>query len=700
MTEHRQHPRREIPNAPKAERRGFAHKHHGVVVEDPYAWLEDPNYPTVEDADILSYLSQENDYFQAFLAPHCALVSELFEELKQRKPETDAGVPYLKNGYRYQWRFDQGADYRCWYRQAEHAQPDDPWEVLLDEQALAETLPYFRLGSLAVSPDASKLAFSYDANGSERFELHIIDIQSRATLSSPIPNTGGQVIWNQQSNALLYLTVNDQWRPDRVWHHQLSGDSEDRLVYHENDEGFFVSLSLSQSEAVVFVVSGDHVSSEARWLPRDRFEAEPALMVPRQPGHEYYPDHRGESPDSGELIIRSNKGRPNFDIWTCSVDASNLTDWQRLVSGDDHTYILDHLVLRDALIIAERQQGLDQIRVVQGEQSYRIPWPEAAYSVEFDLNVHYDTQRVRLIYSSMVTPPTNFEYDLVSREHTALKVLKVGGGYDAKNFQTQRLLLRARDGTQIPLSLVRHRSTSLDAQAPLYLYGYGAYGHAVAPSFSSNVISLLERGFIFAIAHIRGGDDLGHHWYEQGKLDQRQNTFNDFVDCARGLTDQGIAQPGNIAIGGGSAGGELMGAAVNQAPELFASVAAHVPFVDVLNTMLNPTLPLTPMEWPEWGNPIEDAEAYHCIQNYSPYDQVSPRAYPPMFVTAGLQDPRVTYWEPAKWVAKLRQLKTDDHILLLKTNMQAGHGGQSGRYKALMEVAEEYAFFLLMSKDT
>ena len=356
---------------------------------------------------------------------------------------------------------------------------------------------------------------------------------------------------------------------------------------------------------------------------------------------------------------------------------------------------MGHVAFAQVTVVCLRIDGLDQIQIIDEAGTHQIDFPEPAYSLDLGTNPTYDTDTLRIAYTSMVNPHTVYDYNWRQGKLTSLKVQEIPGGYDAGDYVSERLQVTARDGSLVPMSLVRHKDTPVNGSAPVYLYGYGAYGHAIPPSFSSNVISLLQRGFSFAIAHIRGGDDLGYHWYTSGKLAQRTNTFNDFVDCARHLIASGHTQAGKIAIGGGSAGGELMGAVINQAPELFGAVAAHVPFVDVLTTMLNPDLPLTPMEWPEWGNPIEDAEAFHHIRSYSPVDQVSARDYPPMLVTAGLNDPRVTYWEPAKWVAKLRHTKTDNNVLLLKTNMGAGHGGQSGRFTALEELAEEYAFFVL-----
>lgn len=681
------------PQPPIAPRRPFRHSYHGVELNDPYFWLQDPNYPQVDDPDVVAYLQAENAYFEAWYAPHATLTRTLFEELKARKPEQDESVPYEQNGWRYQWRFNAGDQYRVWLRQALNDAPDQ-WTTLLDENTLAAGREYFRLGALAVSPDGSKLAYSTDINGSERFVLQVMAIDSKTELTAPIENCAGSVVWNAASDGFAYRLVNEQWRPDKALYRNL-GNGSDTLIYEEQDEAFFVSLGLSQSEQLMFISCGDHVTSEVRMVPRANLLTAPSLIEARREGHEYAVDHQGDTPTSGRLLVRSNRRHANFDLFETAIDQPNEQHWQALLSGDDTHYLMDHVAFADAIVVCLRINGLDQIQILSATGTQQINFPEPAYSLDLGTNPNYHSQSLRIAYTSMVTPQTVFDYHWQTDSLETLKVQEIPGGFNPSDYISQRLEVEARDGSMVPMSVVRHKNTPVDGTAPVYLYGYGAYGHAIPPSFSSNVLSLLQRGFSFAIAHIRGGDDLGYHWYTSGKLGQRTNTFNDFVDCAKHLIDTGHTQAGKIAIGGGSAGGELMGAVINQAPQLFGAVAAHVPFVDVLTTMLNPDLPLTPMEWPEWGNPIADAEAFDYIRSYSPVDQVSAKDYPPMLVTAGLNDPRVTYWEPAKWVAKLRYCKTDNNILLLKTNMGAGHGGQSGRFTALQELAEEYAFFLL-----
>lgn len=674
-------------SAPEAKRLIHSVSHHGITLEDPYAWLKDPGYPEVTDAEIIRHLQAENLHFDAYMQPLSDSVDLLFTEIKGRQPDEDESVPYLKNGWWYQWRFERNAQYRTWYR-ADENEPER-WQVLLDEVELAEGLDFFKLGSLSVSPNGAYLAYSADLNGSERFTTRVLDIETRVALCQPIGNTLGSVIWDDSSTGFLYVALSAEWRPYQVWH-RLLGDTEDALVYEEADTSFFVSTDLAQSEEFVFITAGGHTQNEVYFVPRGHLRATPRLIAPRRLDHEYHLDH-----GNGTFYIRSNRDQVNFDLYQTSDQDFTESNWQKLIAGDEHRYLTDHMVTRDYLIVLERIDGLDQIRVCkdQGEQ-HTIAFPETTYSAGLGSNPNFDLDHLRVTYTSLVTPNTVFDYDLETRTLSPRKVQTVPSGYQRDAYRSQRVLVPARDGAMVPVSLVYRADTLLDGSAPLYLYGYGAYGISIPPSFSATRLSLLDRGFIFAIAHIRGGDDLGYQWYLDGKLARRTNTFNDFVDCARHLIAQNFTRAGQIAISGGSAGGELMGAAMNQAPDLWGAVAAHVPFVDVLNTMLDEDLPLTPLEWPEWGNPIEDKVAFEFIRSYSPYDQLDAKDYPPLMVTAGLNDPRVTYWEPAKFVAKLRYLRTNDAPLLFRTHMGAGHAGKSGRFESLRETAEEYAFFV------
>ena len=676
----------DLPPAPVARRKPHSFTRHGVTVEDPWAWLKDPGYPEVKDPEILGYLEAENAYFEAAMAPRAALVETLFEELKGRVKQDDASVPAKDGEWLYWWAFRPGEQYRRWYRKPVKGGAD---ELLLDEPALAEGKDYFRLGAMEVSPDGRLLAYSIDDNGSERFTARIRDLSTGALLPDVIPGTLGPLLWTADSKGLLYGLVNENWRIDVAkLHHVGAPVHEDAELYRERDEGFQVRLSRTQSRRFLILSTGDHVTTEVRLLPADDPAAAPLLVSPRQPGREYEVEEH-----DGALLIRSNDTHPNFRIVSASLDAPG--EWSEVIAASDHFYIRGLTAFSDFYVVSGREDGLDQIllRDYAGGQK-RIDFPEASYAAGLGSNAEYAVAKLRLSYQSMVTPPTVYDYHLATGRLETLKVQEIPSGYDASRYATERLTITARDGTKVPVSIVYTRGFAKDGSGPLHLYGYGAYGLAIPPGFSTNRLSLLDRGFAYAIAHIRGGDDLGYRWYLDGKLEKRTNTFNDFVDVAKGLIEAGYARPGRISISGGSAGGELVGAVMNQAPELWGAAVAHVPFVDVLNTMLDESLPLTPGEWPEWGNPITDPEAFALIRGYSPYDNVEARAYPPLLITAGLNDPRVTYWEPAKWAAKLRATKTDANILLLKTNMGAGHGGKSGRFEHLREDAEEQAFIL------
>ncbi|MEZ5557285.1 MAG: S9 family peptidase [Pseudomonadales bacterium] len=682
---------------PRAPRIPHSHSCHGVTLEDPYHWLRDPGYPNVQDRRVLDYLAAENSYVEACMGPHRDLVQALFEEIKARQPEEELSVPYRKSGFWYRWRFQSGAQYRQWLRAADDGggepQEDSPqWQVILDETELAAAHSYFRLGGMVVSPNGRYLAWTADTDGSERFTLEIKDLASGTRIDEPIRDTLGTPQWSADSGRLAYLAVNEQWRPYQARLHRVGTPLDrDRVLYEESDEAFFVGLDTTSSEAFLLITTGDHTTTEVRCLPTDDPEAEPLLIAPRRTGHDYHVDH-GE----GSFYVLSNAAHRNFGIYRAPQAAPAEDNWERLISGSTRHYLTWLLRRRGRLIVGERVEGLDQVRILDDDgSSHSIAFPEPSYSVDAGANPEYASPTLRLIYQSMVTPQTVYDYDLQTRALQTRKVQHIPSGYDAQSYRTERRTVVARDGAHVPVSVVYRRGLVRDGSAPAYQYGYGAYGVAIRPGFSANRLSLLDRGFVFAIAHIRGGDDLGYDWYEAGKLEQRTNTFNDFVDVARFLIREGYTSAGRMAIAGESAGGELMGAVVNQAPELWGAVAAHVPFVDVLNTMLSPDLPLTPIEWPEWGNPIEDPVAFERIRSYCPYQQLKPGHYPPMLVTAGLNDPRVTYWEPAKYVARLRTLKRDRNWLLLKTNMEAGHGGQSGRYDALHDLAEEYAFVLI-----
>ncbi|KHL24948.1 peptidase S9 [Croceibacterium mercuriale] len=671
---------------PVAAKRPSSVTHHGITVADDYAWLRDPGYPEVTDPDVLAHLAAENAWFEARMQPHRGAVDTLFTEMRARIKEADQSVPQKDGDWLYWIEFEEGAEYKKWWRKPVVGGPD---ELLLDEVALAAGKDYFRLGAISVSHDGTLLAYSIDDDGSERFDVRIKVLATGEHLPDTIEGTLSSLIWVAGDRGLVYSLANEQWRTDNARLHWLGQPNDtDVELYHEDDEGFRVSAGLSANEKWLVIGTGDHETSEVRLIPADDPLATPLLVRERQVGVEYDVDER-----DGVLFIHANDGHENFRLATAPID--NPGEWTSLIEGTDQFYLTGFDLFRDFYVVEGRLAGLDRLEVRYYDDPARIEaieFPEDSYSAGFGNNPEWAMDSLRVGYESMVSPSSTFDYHVGERRLELLKVQEIPSGYDRELYTTERLEITARDGTAIPVSVMYRRDRG--AADALHLYGYGAYGMAIEPGFSTTRLSLVDRGFAYAIAHIRGGDDLGRAWYKAGKLERRTNTFNDFVDVAKGLVEQGYTVPGRISISGGSAGGELMGAVINSDPELWGAVVAHVPFVDVLATMLDPDLPLTPGEWPEWGNPIEDQAAFELIRSYSPYDQVRAQAYPPLLVTAGLNDPRVTYWEPAKWVARLRELKTDGNELLLKTNMGAGHGGKSGRFQSLEETAEEFAFIL------
>jgi len=661
-------------------------EYHGHILEDPYHWLRDPAFPEVKDPDVLAYISAENDYFDAAMAPHQKLIDTLFEEMKGRIKEDDSSVPVRDGAFLYWWAFEQGAQYRQWYRKPVGGGPN---QLIFDEAAEAEGKDYFRLDELEVSPDARLIATMVDDEGSERFKLRVRDLETGQDIETVTEMGICTPVWSGDSKAIMICEVNDQWRSYRARLHRLgSAADDDILVYEENDPGFTVSVTRAQDRSLIFIASGNSSTTEIRFVPAASPDSPPILIVPRQEGRRYEADS-----SHGRLWILTNDEHVNFRL--AEADPAIPGDWRTVVAGSDRVYLRGISAFRDHLAITQRVDGLDQLvlRGYDGSER-RIPFAEPSYSASFGNNPEYAPDAYRISYTSMVTPSTVYDYHPAEDRLEILKVTEIPSGYQPGGYASERLMLPARDGKRIPVSVVYRRDFPRDGSGKLFLYGYGAYGYAIPPYFSAIRLSLLDRGYAYAIAHIRGGDDLGYGWYLDGKLEHRANSFNDFVDSARGLVAAGFAQAGNIAIRGGSAGGELVAAVANSDPDLWGAVVADVPFVDVLNTMLDDSLPLTPLEWPEWGNPLADKAAFETILSYSPYDNVRTQAYPPMLVTAGLHDPRVTYWEPAKWTARLRAARTDDNLLLLKTNMGAGHGGKSGRWDSIREEAEAFAFVL------
>ncbi len=679
---------------PVAEKREHTFTHHGITISDPYHWLKDQSYPTVDDEDVLDYVKAENAWFEVKMGPQEALTEELFQEMRARIKEDDSTVPQKDGDYLYWSEFDEGAQYRKHYRKSVAGGDTAEAQLILDENELAEGFEYFRLGAMSVSKNGRYLAYSTDTSGAERYTARIKDLETGELLTDEIPETRTGLTWVANDTALVYGIANENWRTlDARLHRIGTPVADDVILYKEDDESFGVGTGLSAQEDWLVIATGDNETSEVRLVRADDPTGEQILVKARKKGVEYAVDVR-----EGELFIWTNDQHINFRLAKATIE--NPGQWETVIAGSDEFYLTDFDLFKDFFVTEGRLNGLDQVQL----RSYDAPtevrpiaFPEASYNAGLSNNPEYDVSKLRLAYESMVTPDSVYDYDVAGGALELLKQQEIPSGYDASLYTTERVEIEARDGTMVPVSIVMRKDRDQingGAAGPLHLYAYGAYGYAVPPGFSTTRLSLVDRGFAYAIAHIRGGDDLGRRWYLQGKLNERTNTFNDFVDVGRGLIAKGYTAEGKVTASGGSAGGELMGAIVNQDPSQYGAVVAHVPFVDVLNTMLDDSLPLTPGEWQEWGNPIESKEAFAYILHYSPYDQVKAQDYPPLLVTAGLNDPRVTYWEPAKWVAKLRDTKTDDNVLLLKTNMGAGHGGKSGRWNSLYETAEEFAFIL------
>ena len=672
---------------PIAATKPYRQEHHGVVIEDPYNWIRDSGYPEVNNPDVLAYLEAENAYFDSEMAPQAGLTEAIFEEIKGRMPGKDEGVPWRDGGYYYQWRFEAGGEYRIWSRYPA-SEGDNPQhiETMLDEAAEAEGHDYYAVADQSVSPCGRLHAWSVDTSGAERYTIRVKELASGEPLDDVVAETHGEIVWDAAGAGFFYTRVNKEWRPFQVWYHPLGGD--EHLIYEEDEPSFFVGVRASQSREFLIIGTGDHVTSEVRFLRLVEPLSEPTLIRPRTAAHEYHVDH-----NAGRFVIRTNDAHRNFRI--VSAAPEHPQDWTELLPAGDSRYVTGCVPFANFLVISQRIEGLEGLTIRSWDgDTHDIEFPEKVCTLMIGANAEPDQAHVRLVYQSMITPSTTYDYDVASRSLKLRKQQEIPSGYDKSGYETTRLMATARDGAQVPVSVVYPKDYPRDGSGKLHLYGYGAYGLAMHPSFSAARLSLLDRGFAYAIAHIRGGDEMGYHWYEDGKLDKRTNTFNDFVDAARCLIDEGWARAGNISISGGSAGGELMGAVTLQAPELWRAVVLHVPFVDVLNTMLDGSLPLTPIEWPEWGNPIENKADFDNIASYSPYDNIEKRDYPWQMVTGGLNDPRVTYWEPAKWTAKMRAMKTDDNPLVMKINMGAGHGGKTGRYQQVQETAEEYTFVL------
>ncbi|RMF67056.1 MAG: S9 family peptidase [Calditrichaeota bacterium] len=655
---------------------------HGDKRIDNYFWLRERDNP-----EVLDYLRAENAYTEKVMAHTEELQQKLYDEMVARIKETDLEVPERVGEYYYYNRTEEGKQYPIHCRKK--GSLDAPEEVLLDENELAKGHDYFRIGVLRVSPDQRLLAFSTDTTGGERYTIHVKDLRSGEILPDEIPNTYYSMEWANDNRTLFYNTLDAAMRPFKLYKHVLgAAPDRDELVHFEEDESYFLELSKSKSRAYLFLRLESSTTTEVWYLDANKPERRFKLIHPRQHGMEYYVEHHGD-----KFYILTNDHATNFKLMEAPVSRPAKRNWKETFPYDEAVKLDRVEPFKDHLVIYERENGLPKIRILDMKtgETHFVSFDEPAYSIRRTANPEFDTTTLRFKYSSLVTPESVYDYDMNRRTRELKKQTEVLGGYDPAQYQTERIFAQAPDGVKVPISLVYKKGLRKNGKNPLFLYGYGSYGITVDPGFSSNRLSLLDRGFVYAIAHIRGGGAMGRTWYEDGKLLHKKNTFTDFIACAEHLIHEGYTSPERLVIYGGSAGGLLIGAVVNMRPELFKAAVAKVPFVDVVNTMLDASIPLTVIEYEEWGDP-NDKTYYEYIKSYSPYDNVRPQAYPNMLITAGLNDPRVQYWEPAKWTAKLRATKTDDNLLLLKVNMGAGHGGASGRYRSLHELAFEYAF--------
>jgi oligopeptidase B len=692
-----------LPAPPRAEPRPHTSTWHGVTLADDYAWLKAPNWqevmrdPAKLDPAIRAYLEAENAYTAAALADTVPLQEKLFAEMKGRIEEDESTVPSADGPYAYFVRYREGGQHPIVCRELRGG---GEAQTLLDGDALGSGKSYFRLGGFGHSPDHKLLAWAADEAGSEFNTIRLRDLAAGADLPDAVPDATGEIVWSADGRAFLYVRLDENHRPSRVYRHRLGTAPEaDTLVYEEPDAGFFVSVSGLQARRFAEISSHDHDTAESRLIDLTVADAVPFVVAPRETSVRYSVEHHPDLFGEEALVIRTNAGgAEDFKIAWTPLRTPGRDHWRDFVPHRAGVYLLDFALLRDWLVRLERQDGLPRIvaRHLATNEEHAIAFAEEAYSLGMETDFEFATDLLRFTYSSMTTPAEVWDYDLARRTRTLRKRQKVPSGHDPADYVTRRVMAPVGDGETVPISVVYRKGLALDGTAPCLLYGYGAYGIAIPAAFGTSRLSLVDRGFVYAIAHVRGGTEKGWRWYREGKLSRKPNTFRDFIAAADYLIKSRWVAPDKVVAHGGSAGGMLMGAIANLRPDLFGAIIAEVPFVDVLNTMLDDTLPLTPPEWPEWGNPITDPEAFQNILSYSPYDKVRAQAYPPMLALAGLTDPRVTYWEPAKWVARLRATKTDGNLVVLRTNMEAGHAGAAGRFDRLKEVALAYAFALMV----
>jgi oligopeptidase B len=665
---------------------------HGHQRQDSYYWMNDR-----ENQEVIDHLNAENDYLKEVMKPTEVLQKELFEEMKGRIKEQDESVPYFKSGYFWYTRYEKGSEYPIFCRKLGSLEAEE--EVILDVNMLATGKSYFQVGQAATSTNQKILAFAADEVGRRIYTLHFKNLETQEMLEDQIPEVTGNFVWAADQSSIFYSKQDSETlRSNQIYKHILGSlSSTDQLIYEELDEEFSCVVHKTKSEKYILIHSESTISSEVRFVPANQPTAPLQILQARIPHLEYAADHFGEY-----FYIRTNDQAQNFKLVKAPITSPSKENWLEVIPHRPEVLLEDFDLFSKFLVTQERSMGLTQIHIQPWEakgEGHSLPFDDETYTAYVGMNPEFDTNLLRFGYNSLVSPSSVYDYDMVTRQKTLLKQQEVVGGHDPSDYHSERIWAKAADGVLVPISLVYKKSTfKKDGNQPLLLYSYGSYGYSMDPYFSSNRLSLLQRGFVFAIAHIRGGEDLGRAWYEDGKLLKKKNTFTDFIACSEHLIQNNYTSPAHLYAMGGSAGGLLMGAVINMRPDLFHGVVANVPFVDVVTTMLDESIPLTTGEFQEWGNPKE-TEFYEYMLSYSPYDNIKEQAYPNLLVTSGLHDSQVQYWEPTKWVAKLRELKTDQHTLLLFTNMEAGHGGASGRFNPLKEIALEYAFLLMLEEN-
>tara|TARA_B110000046_G_scaffold59025_2_gene66195 strand:- start:38 stop:2089 length:2052 start_codon:yes stop_codon:yes gene_type:complete len=651
---------------------------------DNYYWLNERENPKVID-----YLNAENEYTSNVMKPLKGFQENLFEEMKARIKETDSSVPYFSDGWYYYLRYEEGQEYPIYCRKEGDLEAEE--NILLDVNVLAKGHEYYDVSGMSISPNKKVMAYGVDTLSRRIYIIHFKNLETGENFSQTIENTTGSSSWSNDNKTLFYTKKDKALRSFQIWKYNFgNGVNTAELVFEESDETFNCFVYKSKSKKYIFIGSSSTLSSEYQFVDADFPDQDFNMLQPRENELEYGIGHLND-----DFYILTNWQAKNFRLMVVNVDAPEKENWKEVIPHRKDVLIEDIELFSNFILLEERIEGISNIRVInrKTKEDHYVNFGEKAYTAYASTNLELDTHILRLAYTSLTTPSTHFDYDMNTREFTLLKEQEILGVFDKEDYKSERLMVKVRDGVKVPVSLVYHKNTNLDRTAPILLYGYGSYGHNIDPYFSSGRLSLLNRGFIYAIAHIRGSETLGRTWYEDGKMMNKKNTFFDFIDCGKYLVEKKYGSPEKLFAMGGSAGGLLMGAIVNYEPKMWKAIVAQVPFVDVLTTMLDESIPLTTGEFDEWGNP-KQKEAYDYIKTYSPYDNVEPKDYPNMLITTGLHDSQVQYWEPAKWVAKLRELKTDDNILLLKTQMDFGHSGASGRFEGLKEVALEYAFIM------